>query len=251
MEGVSHSELDKTDQNVITDLKDYEAIFSDGCEFPARGEATVFYLYSKKAAENIKKLIPDVHLFILARDPAQRAFSHFLYSQQIGRADKHWKFEDALFAQDGLWDFRYLEMGFYQKYISIYDALFPKEQVHILFFEDLVKDPVELAQIFFRKLGVDPSFVPSHRLEYAKSGLPKRNWWHKFLTRRNIFKDLTKWILPHSVRYQLKTKWINKNLHKPKMDTAIHQKLIEIYFDDIKWLESRTGRNLSHWLTVK
>ena len=59
----------------LTKLEDYQKLFSEVQNEKAIGEASVTYLYSKKACERIAHYIPNAKLIVLLRNPVDRAFS--------------------------------------------------------------------------------------------------------------------------------------------------------------------------------
>ena len=52
-----------------------------------------------------------------------------------------------------------MEKGFYYKQLKKYYDVFPKEQIKIILFEDMIKNPGEVTQEVFKFLGVDSSFI--------------------------------------------------------------------------------------------
>lgn len=62
------------------------------------GEATPYYLYHPQAAARIARLLPEVRLIALLRDPVNRAISH--YWHQVKRGREHLPLEQALAAEE-------------------------------------------------------------------------------------------------------------------------------------------------------
>ena len=58
------------------------------------GEATPYYIYHPYGVERISKLIPNVKLIILLRNPVERAYSHYQHELRL-KVEKI-SFEDAL-----------------------------------------------------------------------------------------------------------------------------------------------------------
>ena len=85
---VGHEGLDventKAQDAPITSLKDYQALFAEVVDEKAIGEASTGYFHSSRAAENIRRLIPDVKLIAVLRDPIERAYSTYLMAVRAG-----------------------------------------------------------------------------------------------------------------------------------------------------------------------
>lgn len=69
---------------MVTEWADYAKLFENVKEETAIGEASVLYLWSRTAAENIFRRIPDAKIVMILRDPADRAFSQYLHNVANG-----------------------------------------------------------------------------------------------------------------------------------------------------------------------
>jgi hypothetical protein len=98
------------------------------------GEDSPSYLCSERAPSRIRDLIPDVKLIFMLRDPVARAYSHYWHLVRSGRA--FFSFEDTLrHAPNSI-----IRRGFYQAQLQRYFEIFPREQIHIVVFEDFIKN---------------------------------------------------------------------------------------------------------------
>jgi hypothetical protein len=101
----------------------------------------------------------------ILRNPIDRAYSAFLHARRSG-LEPISNFEEALDDEPhrvrtgwiGLTT--YATVGMYAEQLERYLAIFPCQQIRVYLFEDLVRDPVGLAQDAFRYLGVDDSYEP-------------------------------------------------------------------------------------------
>ena len=59
----------------VTDEHEYLALFEDGKGLKYRGEASVFYLYSKRAPEEIRRYNPQSRIIIMLRNPVDTIVS--------------------------------------------------------------------------------------------------------------------------------------------------------------------------------
>lgn len=118
--------------NYVTDIDQYFSLFEGVRNETAIGEATPWYIYSESAVKKIKAFIPDAKLIAILRDPAERAYSHFLHLLREGReplAD----FQDALDAEEERtrrnwgWTWQYKSRGLYYSQLKKYFDTFPNK----------------------------------------------------------------------------------------------------------------------------
>ena len=76
-------------------IEQYSRLFEGSRGFKARGEASVSYLPDGDAPALIQQTIPDVRLFAILRQPAERAFAHF-HLQRFNRLEPVADFLEAL-----------------------------------------------------------------------------------------------------------------------------------------------------------
>ena len=131
------------------------------------GEFTPTYLSSPYSAKRIKSSLDiDVKLLVLLRNPVDRAYSHFLHTKRD-------QYEDLLFldalekenkrlsvaenSRDFLSNLRYsyIEQGKYFKHIKRYLQEFERGQIHIMIFEEFIKNPQEEVEKVLSFLGVE------------------------------------------------------------------------------------------------
>ena len=105
----------------------------------------------------IHKHLPNVKLVACLRNPAERAYSDYRYNiQEKGRFSLYKDFEEVLKN-----DKDFVKRGFYFKQLKEYFELFPRENILILFYEDLKRDPIEFIHDIYKFLGLkDTKFIP-------------------------------------------------------------------------------------------
>jgi hypothetical protein len=128
------------------------------------GEKSANYLESSVVAERMSRVLPRVKLIFLLRNPVDRAYSNYLWSQRNGLETE--TFERAL-ALEGQRErgliprlryarpHAYFSRGLYAKHLSRFLRRFPREQILVLRHEDLASRPENVAAAFHRFLGVD------------------------------------------------------------------------------------------------
>ena len=127
------------------------------------GEKSTDYLESAPAAARIARHLPGVKLVFILRDPVERAFSNYLWTKMNGL--EHESFETALALEDRRerelperWrfarPFSYFSRGLYADLLAEYLKRFPREQLLVLRFEDILSQPTELIGRLQRFIGV-------------------------------------------------------------------------------------------------
>ena len=134
----------------------YEAHFKKCAEGKLRGEWSTSYLYSEEAPERIHECYPNAKLLAILRNPAHRAYSQYRNAVRSGEIEKSKTFLEYSAEEKSVWD-----QGLYAKQLKRYFALFPKEQILVLIYEDLKKDPVAFMCRIHEFLGIKPDFVAS------------------------------------------------------------------------------------------
>lgn len=134
----------------------YESHFAHAKEGQKIGEFSTSYLYSALTPERIKDLYPDAKLIAILRNPRARAYSQYRNAIKAGEIGKEMPYETFLKE-----DRSAIDQGQYAEQLKRYFALFPKEQILVLIYEDIKKDPAAFMRRIYEFIGVDPSFVPS------------------------------------------------------------------------------------------
>lgn len=242
-------------RNAITDIESYRSLFEGVTDEIAIGEASTSYIYSVKAPQRIHHYIPDAKIIAILRDPAERAYSHFLFSSSNGREPLN-DFAKTLQAEDwrveNNWSFQWhhKRRGFYYVQLQRYFDLFDPRQIKVYLYEDLRSNPAELMQDVFNFLGVDETFVANVNKKHNPTLVPKNQTMNTLLNRPNPIKAVLKSLFPKKLRKSLADSLKQRNLGKPELSKKIRKQLIEEYREDILKLQDLIGRDLSKWLEV-
>ncbi len=127
------------------------------------GEKSTDYLESPAAAQRIARDLPQVRLIFILREPADRAYSNYLWSRMNGIETE--PLETALALEEERertlperWKFArpfsYFSRGLYADLLEPYFDRFPRHQLLVTKFEDIVSRPAVLAQRVHRFLGI-------------------------------------------------------------------------------------------------
>ena len=230
-------------KGTITSLQDYQKLFLDVKDEKAIGEASPLYLgWSEISAENILFDIPQVRLIAVLRQPADRAFSHFLHDKRHGLIKKD-SFDDYLKNHKKN---KYINLGMYHQLLQPYYARFNTEQIRIFLFDDLKNNISDVLENIFCFLGVDKNIKVDTRKKYNTSATPRNLFLDKIYGSK-IIRKLSR-VFPDSVGTTAQ-KLYQSNLHYSILDSSTRKELTEEFFkDDILLTGNLIGRNLSHWL---
>ena len=241
----------------VRDQKKYLELFEAAEREQVRGEISTPYLYLyKKTIANIQQYHPhatQIKILILLRNPAERAFSQYMWRVRDGREPL--SFEDAILQeakrkQEGYsFDYFYLDRGFYSEQVDAYMKAFPN--VKIVLLDDLKVRPLEMLAEICQFLGVDENFEFEREDGLNSSYEPR---W-KFISRLITVESRTKFRLlnqlPDSWRQGIREQfrqWNSIRTTAVKLNPETKKKLIELYRSDILKLEKLIHRDLSAWL---
>ncbi|MEM8751420.1 MAG: sulfotransferase, partial [Pseudomonadota bacterium] len=111
----------------------YAARFAPFAGSPLIGEDSTTYLFSAAAPTRIKALLPDARLVFMLRDPVARAYSQYWHLVKSARATE--SFERSLRSFPGI-----VLGSTYLQHLERYRALFGRDRVKVVLFEDFVAD---------------------------------------------------------------------------------------------------------------
>jgi hypothetical protein len=131
------------------------------------GEVSHAYLASEEACERIHKHLPDTKLMVCLREPVSRTFSQYLDGLKNGKM--HGSLDEELVRTPSL-----AERNRYGTHVQRYLDRFPREQLHIASFDELVSSPASFAAKMFEFLGVEPLVLPEkEREKVLPAGTPR------------------------------------------------------------------------------
>lgn len=146
----------------------YRDQFAGAGALPAVGEATQTYMYDPDIPQRLAQVMPAARLVAVLRNPADRAYSDYWFRRTRGLETL--SFEDALAAEperlESSFEERlacsYVDRGRYAAQLERVCEHFPREQIHILLFEEMRDRPRQAFSELCRFLGVDPRPAPEN-----------------------------------------------------------------------------------------
>ncbi len=138
----------------------YQALYSGCLPGQMAGEGSTHYLHHAPAvAPLMAAQAPQARLIFCLREPVARAYSHFLFRYSVagphdlgGMGQRR---DFVAFAQDP----EMFAAGNYADNLHVFLKHFPRSQIHLVFFEDVVSDLAGCLAGICRFLGVDESFA--------------------------------------------------------------------------------------------
>lgn len=134
----------------------YESNFRSCRVTSKKGEFSTSYLYSKETPKRIHDLYPNAKLIAILRNPRDRAYSQYRNAVKAGEIKGDVTFEEYSSRDPSVY-----EQGLYAEQLDRYLALFPREQILILIYEDIEKDPAAFMKRIYEFIGVNKDFMPS------------------------------------------------------------------------------------------
>jgi hypothetical protein len=154
------------------DLNRYLALFADAGKAKRVGEASTRYLYSKDAPALIAEVQPGARIIAILRNPVDMIASLHAHKLAGGTEDLA-ELEAALSAEDDRHAGRrlppqsnpllatYRDRVRYGEQLERWLAVFDKDQVHVIIFEELVREPAQHFRRVLEFLAVDPNYQPA------------------------------------------------------------------------------------------
>jgi len=129
-----------------------------GPEHVVVGEVCQDYLFHPEAPQRIADSLGSCRMMVTLRDPADRAFSSYLYMLRSGWAPG--TFLEALEGQPML-----LEHGSYATALDRFTDRFGRDQIYVAVFDDLVADPQAFIDSLTSWLDITPVTLSPAQLE--------------------------------------------------------------------------------------
>jgi hypothetical protein len=236
--------------------EDYEALFAGAPAGQLRAESTPFYLYDHAAQRRIRDLIPNVRMIAMLRDPVERAHSNWahLWSaglDPIGDFVKACADEDRRVAAGWAQFWRYTRLGRYGEQLEHLYTVFPKEQVLVLRYRDLVDSPVQTLDQICAFLGVEQGVVTEVPRENVTAH-PDESLGHRAVSSVIRTAAAVSRHLPGTTGTAL-TSPLERMLQRgarPRQPLTWEQRqaLLPYFETDIRLLEKVTEADFSDWL---
>lgn len=255
-----------------TKQEQFEQLFRSVNGEKAIGIKRPNYLTKPECPARIKALIPNARLIAVLRHPVERAVSAYFHYVNNGFIPPALLEKSMTKLLDGEYAKTYpkaqeiLDYGFYYKHLKNYLSLFDREQMLILFHEEITKNNLEEMQKTYRFLEIDDAYVPrqlNSRPQAVIYSIPRlrvlrlRN--ERLYTynadRTRLYVRQQQGALDKVVcrtidavdHFFLSRVFSNK---KPVLSDELRRRLYRLYEEDINGLETLLNVNLKRWKQV-
>lgn len=244
---------------------------------PYKGEPVVLqsavnYIFYPQYLQQLAQMQPNAKLLLILRNPVDRAVSSYGYFTKMLRETR--SMEEALvytpsdntdFSRDNS-DFTYIEHGLYARQIRNCLQYFSKDQLLVLDYDELAKNPKGLLQQIYTFLGID-AFEPDLTPKNVTGSVKSQALQDKLVNRSNFRKWVVDKVIdpffPVGKRKMLKKKLFEMNTGKKQAVVAVKQedketvarikKQLKPYFlEDARELDAMLGTTFyEQWFEKK
>jgi hypothetical protein len=240
----------------------YLEAFRDAGNARRIGDASVFHLFSTTAAREIHAFEPDARILVMLRDPVDWLPSY--HSQMLFNGDEtlrdlaaalaaeparvrgaevpaHLRFPQRLF---------YSRVGAFAEQLERYFEVFGRERVHVVIFDDLVRDSAASLCAVLEFLGVDAAH--GRGFELANPNRTVRSAaFSEFLKRPpDGVARLVTALLPAAARQSLRRalrRLNSRSAPREPLPPGLRAQICERFRPEVARLERLLGRALPGW----
>ncbi|GAN32649.1 MULTISPECIES: sulfotransferase domain-containing protein [Candidatus Brocadia] len=244
----------------------YLSLFEGAGENQLAGEASVYYLFSKNAARNIKSFCPGAKIIIMLRNPVDVLYSRHAQLVYNG-AEDILDFEASLAAEEKRRNGELIprniriekkllhrEVVKFTEQVRRYFDTFGRNHVHVIIYDDFKRDTAMVYRETLRFLHVDTGFRPDFKVINPNKRVRNRTLQRFLKTPPSLVRTIGKSLLPQSFRNVLLNRLRKLNTHyvsRQPMSPELRRRLQEEFASEVKGLSELLGRDLNHWSTDK
>ena len=246
--------------NRIPGLDAYRAHFVGAGADQVVGEKSVNYLFSERAAVELRDFNPAAKAIIMLRNPADMVFSlhkQFLYSANEDIVDLNQALEAEVDRSEGRRIpagahnpslLRYRAVATFTPQVRRYLDEFGPDRVHVVLFDDLIVDPDGVYRCVLEFLSVDPDHEVDFAVHNPAKRVPNIGVRKLMKTHQGLSRVLHR-VLPQSVLDGARD-GLAKLQQQPakELDPDTRARLVSEFEPDISSLADLLGRDLSAWM---
>lgn len=190
------------------------------------GDTTPTYMRHRTARRRMVELNPSAKFIVTVRNPIERAFSHYWHEKKYRTIN--YRFDACLSNNVDIFD-DWIATGFYDLHLTDLFTMVSREQVLVLFYDDLVDKPRAFLRQALRFLEVDEELLPSMLNVKVNRAWYRPSWGEMFANLRN-------------------GRPLRESEYDRGIDPEFRAELQKIYCEHNAKLGELVGRDLSHWI---
>jgi hypothetical protein len=234
----------------------YLALFAGAPSGAQCGESTPFYLYNRDARRRIAADIPAARLVAILRDPVDRAYSNWMHLWVDGLEPCADIVEACAREQERLdagWApfWHYQRLGMYGRQLADLFEHFPREQVLVLRYRQLVEAPDATIDRVCRFLGIREGLVDAvpadNSRPFVADGLRTRTIGPVVRAGAKVGAFLPPRVWRHVSKPIVGQLHSRGNPARPRLTPEQREMLRQPFLDDIALLEDVTGESFDDW----
>ncbi len=248
------------------DMDTYLSWFRDVKEELRVGEASVWYLYSKRAAYEIKEFSPDADIIVMLRNPIDMLYSlhgQFLYDmnediedfEQALKAEKDRKkglrIPKTAYLPEALF---YRDVARYYEQVERYLEVFGRERVHIIIFEKFKENTKKVYKETLEFLGVSTDFEANFEIVNPSKTVRSKRVQKFIASPPGMLQPLARRLASINwLRWRVKSMLDLLNVRvskRPPLPESQRRRLLEEFETEITRLSKLINMDLSCWLEV-
>lgn len=246
----------------VRNLDQYLRLFAGAHQEKRVGEASVWYLFSKRAAAEIKTFNPQASAIIMLRNPVEMIYS--LHSQHLYNGTEELRdFAVALNAENdrkqglripkgvpAVERLFYREVAQYTDQVGRYLKAFGAADLKIIIYDDFKRDPAGICREVFEFLGVEATVPLAIHVVNPNKKLRSRTAQSVLEQPPRLLGKLVRPLTTPGLRHRLfaTAQQLNTSLApRPPLPVALRQQLQQEFAPGIERLSELLQRDLSHW----
>jgi|GEM_PF-356776 len=232
-------------KNWQDEISDYHSLYKwkeGALHFEASTSYTFFpYQENKNVWKILHAYNPNLKIIYIVRNPIDRIISGYMHAYEQGYIDD--EIEKAVVENPF-----FLNLSQYATQIKPFLDLFGDDQVLILFFEDLIKDPTIIINQISSFLNIPSNEFGDIKNFHSNKSVGGFKIHHQF-SNPGLFLRIVRRLLPSLWDY-LTDNSARAFTEKPKLTRQYQEIILHFLRHEIVELEEMTGRDLSSWRQI-
>ena len=258
------SDLTFRENKTSLTVDEYLECFSRANNERILGDASVWYLYSKRAAKEIKQFSPDARIIIMLRNPIEMLYSNYSQNRWNGDEDIR-SFQMALDAEsdrkqgkrlpdstapgpiDTLY---YTDTARFTEQVQRYLSEFGEEHVRIVLYDEFANETEAVYRSVLNFLGIDEDFRPKISVVNSNKVIANEHLWKLMKSPPPWLRGIWRAALPANARGSMLRLFSGLNKRqaaRSPMESATREYLRKELESDVRRLSELLQRDLSDW----